>query len=92
MSGMMNVPMNQQQLFAWINEISFVVNDIILYLDTHPEDEEAMNYFNHYSEMRNKALKTYEEHYGPLTIDTAAPASGNWYWSTQKWPWEGGAC
>lgn len=89
---MMNVPMNQQQLFSWINEISFVVNDIILYLDTHPEDEEAMNYFNHYSEMRNKALKTYEEHYGPLTIDTAAPASGNWYWATQKWPWEGGAC
>ena len=47
MSGMMNIPMNQQQLFAWINEISFVVKDIILYLDTHPEDEEAMNYFNH---------------------------------------------
>ncbi|MCI5492872.1 MAG: spore coat protein CotJB [Lachnospiraceae bacterium] len=88
---MRNTPMNREQLFHWINEVSFAVNDITLYLDTHPEDEEAISYFNHYSEMRRKALRTYEEHYGPLTIDTASP-TGNWCWATQKWPWEGGNC
>lgn len=86
---MMNVPMNQQQLLQWINEVSFAVSDIILYLDTHPDDQEALAYFNHYSEMRKKGLKTYEEQYGPLTIDTATP-SGSWCWATQPWPWEGG--
>ena len=86
---MMNIPMNEAQLLQWLNEVSFVVTDVALYLDTHPEDEEAMNYFNHYAEMRRKALQAYENHYGPLTIDTAMP-SGTWCWATQKWPWEGG--
>lgn len=86
---MMNIPMNQAQLLQWLNEVSFVVTDVALYLDTHPEDEEAMNYFNHFVEMRRKALQAYENQYGPLTIDTATP-SGTWCWATQKWPWEGG--
>lgn len=87
----MNVPMNQMQLLQWINQVSFAVNDIVLYLDTHPEDEEALAYFNHYEELRRKALRNYEEHFGPLTIDTATPSS-QWCWSTQNWPWEGGMC
>lgn len=28
-----------------INEVSFAVNDMLLYLDTHPEDQKALRYF-----------------------------------------------
>ncbi|MCI5742012.1 MAG: spore coat protein CotJB [Lachnospiraceae bacterium] len=88
---MMNQQMSQKQLMQWINMVSFAVNDIILYLDTHPDDEEALNYFNHYKEMRKQALRAYADQYGPLTIDTAQ-VNNHWCWATQPWPWEGGTC
>lgn len=88
---MMISQMNREQLMHWINMVSFAVVDITEYLDTHPEDEEALKYFNHYAEQRRAALRTYAEKYGPLTIDTARP--GNyWDWSAVQLPWEGGNC
>jgi spore coat protein JB len=79
------------KLFQWINMVSFAVNDITLYLDTHPCDEKAMRYFNHYCDLRMQALQEYECCYGPLTLDTTT-AEGKWLWSTQPMPWEGGMC
>ncbi len=83
--------MEQVKLFQWINMVSFAVNDIVLYLDTHPTDQEALAYFNHFREVRKKALKEYEDNFGPLTLDTAKPAQ-MWSWATQPMPWEGGYC
>lgn len=48
--------MEQVKLFQWINMVSFAVNDIVLYLDTHPTDQKALSYFNHFREVRMKAL------------------------------------
>lgn len=83
--------MEQIKLFQWINMVSFAVNDITLYLDTHPCDQEAIAYFNHFCEIRNQALQEYSSCYGPLTIDTAMPDQ-KWLWSMQSMPWEGGYC
>ncbi len=68
---MMISQMNQAQLLHWINMVSFAVVDITLYLDTHPKDEEALKYFNHYIDLRRCAMRAYAEKYGPLTIDSA---------------------
>ena len=54
---MMNQQMSQKQLLQWINMVSFAVNDITLYLDTHPDDEEALNYLKHYKELRKQGLR-----------------------------------
>ena len=48
--------MNRKQLMQWINEVSFAVTEITLYLDTHPDDEEALAFFNHFNEERQKAV------------------------------------
>ena len=61
---------NRKDLLQWINVVSFAVNDVHLYLDTHPTDKEALAYFHEYSKLRNHALKEYSKYYGPLTIDT----------------------
>ena len=66
--------MNQEQLLTYINQVSFVVSDMLLYLDTHPTDREALAYCEDHIAMRNKALKEYAALYGPLTIDTADDA------------------
>lgn len=83
--------MGQEQLLQWINMVSFAVVDISLYLDTHINDPDAIKYFNHYSNLRNQALKVYAAKFGPLTIDTAEPEN-YWTWAKQPMPWEGGVC
>ena len=70
MTNQMN-QMNRQQLFNLINTVSFAVDDLLLFLDTHPDDAEAIKAFHHYSDIRRNALQVYSDQYGPLTIDTA---------------------
>ena len=73
--------MNRRQLMDHINQVSFVINEITLYLDTHPCDTEALEYFREMSRHRSQALKDYAESYGPLTVDTAADScSDRWSW------------
>lgn len=84
----------REKLLMHINEVSFAVNDIHLYLDTHPEDPEALAFFRRNIADRKEALKEYARHFGPLTIDTADDnASESWEWIEQPFPWEEkGAC
>jgi len=87
----MNNHMEQRKMLNWISMISFSIVEITLYLDTHPKDTEALEYFHHLSKLRTQALKEYASNYGPLIIDVFHPED-NWCWATQPWPWEGGAC
>lgn len=81
----------KEELLNTINEVSFAVNDIALYLDTHPDDEEALDYYREKVMLRNEALKEFAARYGPLTIDTGNDdMSRRWDWVLQPWPWEGG--
>ena len=85
--------LSQSQLLDYIHVVSFAVNDITLFLDSHPEHPEALAYFQEHSKLRNAALRECARRFGPLTIDTANEASSNsWEWIHQKWPWEGGHC
>ena len=47
----------RRDLLHWINVISFAVNDTTLFLDTHPDDREALAFFDECQEKRNRALK-----------------------------------
>jgi len=88
-----NHTMSKEQLLQYINEVSFVVSDMLLYMDTHPEDQKALAYCKEHIAMRKQALKEYARLYGPLTIDTADDAaSDSWAWVCTPWPWEGRKC
>ena len=78
---------------AWllqrINEVSFAVNDILLYLDTHPCCEEALAFYKEQACQRKKLMTEYARNYGPLTVDDALETDGNtWKWMEQPFPWE----
>lgn len=83
--------MSQAQLLHFIDMVSFQVTDTQLFLDTHPQDEEALKNLDYYLDLRRSAMETYASLYGPLTIDTANP-SNYWTWAMTPWPWEGGSC
>ncbi len=77
------------QLLQEINETSFAVDDILLYLDTHPCDQEALAFYKENVTKRRKLMSEYARNYGPLTIDDAAESCGDtWKWMEQPFPWE----
>lgn len=80
--------MNKQALLNQIGEASFAMDDILLFLDTHPDDAAAMEYYRNAVAMRTQAMEAYERQYGPLMVDRVTGC--NWDWVTEKWPWEGG--
>lgn len=83
----------RRDLLREINEVSFAVDDVKLFLDTHPCDEEAMMYFQEYSQKRNELLKKYSKLYGPLTVDLVdMSCTEYWNWISEPWPWQEGGC
>lgn len=84
--------MNRRELFEYINQISFAVDDVKLFLDTHPGNQKALEYFQKYKEKRMEALKEYAEVYGTLTVDTVSENSDCWNWINEPWPWQEGGC
>ena len=87
----MNPNQNQQRemLLKKINQVSFAVDDILLFLDTHPDCQEALDFYRQNVAIRKEALSEYARLYGPLTIDTADDScSRSWEWIQQPFPWE----
>ncbi len=85
---------SKKQLLSRINEVSFGVDDMLLYLDTHPCDAKGLEYCRELVKERKKLLQEYSERFGPLTIDcTDQQESNTWKWMEQPFPWEKeGAC
>ena len=83
---MMQNKMSKEQLLCWINQVSFAVSDMILFLDTHPEDMEAFQLFQQYAAMEKSAKAAYEKRFGPLMKSTAA-TEDTYRWLQDPWPW-----
>lgn len=84
----MNQAPSQKQLFQYITEVSFAINDLVLYLDTHPCDSCALKQYEKYKNLRQEALEEYTKMYGPLLNDRV-DVNDKWTWTNQPWPWEG---
>ena len=76
MNEMPNSKPCRKDLLMQIGHASFAVDDVKLYLDTHPRDQEALDFFYEYNKKRNQLLKEYAKYYGPLTVDTPAQTDG----------------
>ena len=82
--------MNQKdQMLHDIGIVDFVLVELTLYLDTHPFDREAMEYFNHYSRIKNQMVKEFSLRYYPLNMNHAE-SNKEWRWGQAPLPWEGG--
>lgn len=56
--------MNQKQLLMYITQVSFALTEVNLYLDTHPCDQEAMEYYQEVRKLRQEALDKYQCEFG----------------------------
>ena len=81
--------MNQkEQMLKDIGVVSFTVIDLALYLDTHPHDRSAMEYFNHYNRIKTQMEKEFSRNFFPLTMNQAE-SNKDWRWGEAPLPWEG---
>lgn len=87
-NGNMSANMSQAQLMDRINEVSFAVNDMQLYLDTHPTCERGMRFMREKLAERQMLLAEYARRFGPLTIDSADLSDNTWQWMEQPFPWQ----
>lgn len=75
-------------LLQEIGAVSFCVDDLRLYLDTHPTDAKALNDYNQYANQRKQLLQQYTEKFGPLT-SYCPNVESVWQWVVYPAPWEG---
>ena len=71
---------------AQLQALEFVVLELGLYLDTHPEDTEAFSLYKQYAAIEKKARETYESQNGPM-MKQAAAAEESYRWLQEPWPW-----
>lgn len=84
-------PMNEQaELLTYIDSYCFACTDLKEYLDTHPDDKDALKMFNQYKDAKKDYIEKYENKYGPLTTDSNSLSKYPWMWNNSPWPWEKG--
>ncbi|MBT2677679.1 spore coat protein CotJB [Bacillus sp. ISL-35] len=71
-----------------LQAVDFVLVELTLYLDTHPEDYEAINQFNQFAKERRRLKKVVESMYGPLQQYGNSYSGYPWNWSDGPWPWQ----
>ncbi len=70
-----------------VYEVGFVLVETMLYLDTHPNDREALAYFARMKEQYKMCLCKYNEICGPLQF-TDVDDENYWTWASMPMPWE----
>lgn len=70
-----------------VNESAFVVQELALYLDTHPTCPAGLAKFQQARQAYAQAMEEYTAQYGPLRQEQAA-GCGCWQWTESPWPWE----
>ncbi len=80
---------NQRQSDLYkLQEIAFAAHDINLYLDTHPNDTDAIRLYNEYNKQEQMLNDDYERKYGPVDLsDSQGLSMTPWAWIESPWPW-----
>jgi spore coat protein JB len=67
--------------------LGFVIKELNLYLDTHPNDKEALDMLQSLNKLMQEGQERFVRLFGPQTIMDIT--SGNDYtWIDDPWPWE----
>lgn len=84
----LNITSEKDEMLVNIGQYSFMAHEMNLYLDTHPNDREALNKFQEFRDKANELIKNYERKYGPLSLSGNVSSQTPFNWVTTEWPWE----
>ncbi|MGE4484743.1 MAG: spore coat protein CotJB [Oscillospiraceae bacterium] len=67
--------------------LSFMIGELNLYLNTHPNDQEAFEALKTCIMLYNEGQEKYSQMYGPISIGDLVNFK-NYTWLHDPWPWE----
>ena len=70
-----------------LNQISFAMHELNLYLDIHKDDSTMINTYVNYQNTYNNLLRDYQQKYGPVNVDSITNNTP-FTWITNNFPWE----
>ena len=84
----MGMERNRAVLMNRISKSAFALNDLALYLDTHPNDLNALKHYEFYQKKHEELTREYENKYGLITRKMSNNPNNRWTWCDGPWPWE----
>ncbi len=83
---------NKNMLLKEIQQLSFRLYDLTLFLDTHPTEQCAIKDYNETLNKYKSMVCNFEKLYGPLTLMGIDENANEWKWTKGPWPWENCRC
>lgn len=83
---------NRDMLLKEIQQLSFRLYDLTLFLDTHPTEQCAIKDYNETLNKYKSMVRNFEKLYGPLTLKGVDENATEWKWTKGPWPWENCRC
>ena len=85
----MNMVNNEQEVtpLTELMSISFVTDELGLYLDTHSDDREAFEMYQTFLALKKEAEKRYMDKFGPVCKKDML-GMNSYCWLKEPWPWE----
>jgi spore coat protein JB len=84
--GMVNKNDRKSTPMGQLQTISFAIQELALYLDTHRDDTEALELYRSFQALYEQEVKEYESKCGPLSHNSLT--DGQYQWLDDPWPWE----
>lgn len=78
--------MDRKSLLKKIQIIDFALHETVLYLDGHPYNRKALEYYKTALAKLNALIAEYTEKYGPLNYYLVN--GEGWSWIEMPWPWQ----
>ena len=72
-----------------IHAVDFAIHELVLFLDTHPCDAQALQSFTEYRDKLMALSEQYVNLFGPLEVSDVSGHNG-WTWGMTPMPFEGG--
>ena len=70
-----------------LQTLNFAIQELALYLDTHRDDQEALELYRKYQSLYHNAMMSYSQEEGPLNHSIPG-GDGGYRWLDDPWPWE----
>ncbi len=79
---------NRVAMMQRIKAYDFALVEMNLYLDTHPDDCQALALFKMYREKRSQLVEEYEALFGPYIVTVDNVQGDTFTWINDPWPWD----
>ena len=75
--------MNKDKLLKRVSALGFAMYELRLFLDTHPDNQDALEMLKSYKKKYEAVKAEYEKEFGPLTFN----GYNSDEWLKDPWPW-----